>query len=106
MRRILAGAGLQEEDLQNTPDLPYDEDERRAWIAEGRPASALAQNCSGKHAAMLATCVVNGWDLATYRDPAHPLQQADGARRWSSWPASRWPPPGSTAAAPPSWRSR
>ena len=30
--------------------------------------------CSGKHAAMLATCVVNGWDPATYRDPAHPLQ--------------------------------
>jgi len=25
---------------------------------------------------MLATCVVNGWDLATYRDPDHPLQQA------------------------------
>jgi L-asparaginase II len=76
VRRILAGAGLQEQDLQNTPDLPYDEDERRSWIAEGRPASALAQNCSGKHAAMLATCVVNGWDLATYRDPAHPLQRA------------------------------
>ena len=33
-------------------------------------------NCSGKHAAMLATCVVNGWDLATYRDPDHPLQKA------------------------------
>ena len=76
VRRILDGAGLKEDDLQNTPDLPYDEDERRSWIAEGRPASALAQNCSGKHAAMLATCVVNGWDLATYRDPAHPLQQA------------------------------
>jgi L-asparaginase II len=76
VRRILADAGLQEQDLQNTPDLPYDEDERRSWIAEVRPASALAQNCSGKHAAMLATCVVNGWDLATYRDPAHPLQQA------------------------------
>ena len=38
-------------------------------------ASSLAQNCSGKHAAMLATCVANGWDLATYRDPAHPLQR-------------------------------
>ena len=25
---------------------------------------------------MLATCVVNGWDTATYRDPAHPLQEA------------------------------
>jgi L-asparaginase II len=75
VRRILDGAGLKEDDLQNTPDLPYDEAERRSWIAEDRPASSLAQNCSGKHAAMLATCVANGWDLATYRDPAHPLQQ-------------------------------
>jgi L-asparaginase II len=33
-------------------------------------------NCSGKHAAMLATCVVNGWDTATYLDPDHPLQVA------------------------------
>ena len=33
-------------------------------------------NCTGKHAAMLATCVANGWDTATYRDPDHPLQQA------------------------------
>jgi L-asparaginase II len=73
--RILDAAGLKEDDLQNTPDLPYDEAERRSWIADGRSASSLAQNCSGKHAAMLATCVANGWDLATYRDPAHPLQQ-------------------------------
>ena len=36
-------------------------------------------NCSGKHAAMLATCVANGWDTATYLDPAHPLQQAIAA---------------------------
>jgi L-asparaginase II len=34
------------------------------------------QNCSGKHAGMLATCVAAGWDTATYRDPKHPLQQA------------------------------
>ena len=33
-------------------------------------------NCSGKHAGMLATCVVNGWDTANYRDPDHPLQVA------------------------------
>ena len=33
-------------------------------------------NCSGKHAAMLLTCVVNGWDTATYREPEHPLQRA------------------------------
>jgi L-asparaginase II len=33
-------------------------------------------NCSGKHAAMLATCVQNGWPLAAYLAPDHPLQQA------------------------------
>ena len=33
-------------------------------------------NCSGKHAAMLATCVLKGWDTSSYLDPAHPLQVA------------------------------
>ncbi|MEO3936658.1 asparaginase [Dermatophilaceae bacterium Soc4.6] len=74
-QQILAGAGLTQDDLRNTPDRPYDEQEREAWIRDGRPASSLAQNCSGKHAAMVATCVVNGWDLASYLDPEHPLQQ-------------------------------
>jgi L-asparaginase II len=74
--RILAGAGLTEADLQNTPDYPIDDDEQDAWIRSGRPKTAIAQNCSGKHAAMLATCVVNGWDTAAYRHPAHPLQRA------------------------------
>jgi L-asparaginase II len=74
--RILAGAGLTEADLQNTPDYPIDEAEREAWIVARRPKSSIAQNCSGKHSAMLATCVVNDWDVATYRDPGHPLQQA------------------------------
>jgi L-asparaginase II len=32
-------------------------------------------NCSGKHAAMLATCVHNDWPVHDYLDPAHPLQQ-------------------------------
>jgi len=75
VQRILAGAGLNELDLQNTPGLPYGEPEHDAWIAVGGKATSLAQNCSGKHAAMLATCVVAGWDIATYRDPQHPLQQ-------------------------------
>ena len=73
--RILARAGLSEQDLQNTPDLPYDESERNAWIASGREATSLAQNCSGKHSAMLATCVAAGWDTATYREPSHMLQR-------------------------------
>lgn len=75
-QRILDLAGLGAADLQNTPDLPYDESERRRWIAAGRAPEAIAQNCSGKHAAMLLTCVVNGWSTHDYRDAGHPLQQA------------------------------
>ncbi len=75
VREMLADAGLTEADLQNTPDLPYDDEERDVWVAAGRAPRPLAQNCSGKHAAMLATCLVNGWDPATYLDPGHPLQR-------------------------------
>lgn len=76
VREILTAAGLTEADLQNTPDYPVDPDERDRAVAAGEPPSALFQNCSGKHAAMLTTCGITGWDRATYRDPAHPLQRA------------------------------
>ncbi|WP_344248969.1 asparaginase [Isoptericola hypogeus] len=75
-REILAGAGLDEAALQNTPDLPYDGAEALAWQRAGHGPEAIAQNCSGKHAAMLATCVAAGWDTATYRETSHPLQQS------------------------------
>jgi L-asparaginase II len=76
VRRILDGAGLAEAELQNTPDLPLDPEAAAAWRASGRAPSPLTQNCSGKHAAMLATCRAAGWDTARYLDPAHPLQRA------------------------------
>lgn len=76
VRRILASAGLDESALQTPDDYPLDDVERDAWIARGAAPCAIAMNCSGKHAAMLATCVVNGWDTADYRDAAHPLQVA------------------------------
>ncbi len=37
--------------------------------------SPLQHNCSGKHAAVLATCRRLGWPLENYLDPDHPLQQ-------------------------------
>ncbi|MFE2062651.1 asparaginase [Streptomyces sp. NPDC059467] len=75
-RRILELAGLAEDDLRNVPDMPYDPVVRDIWVREGRLPSRLAQNCSGKHAAMLWTAKLNGWSLDDYLDPAHPLQQA------------------------------
>jgi L-asparaginase II len=79
VREMLASCGLGEEALQNTPDYPVDEASREAVIRAGGTRLPITQNCSGKHAAMLATCVVNGWDVATYRDPSHPLQEAIAA---------------------------
>ena len=76
VRRILAAAGLTEADLQTPPGYPLDDDARDEVIRAGRGMESILMNCSGKHAAMLATCVINGWDTATYRDAGHPLQAA------------------------------
>jgi L-asparaginase II len=75
VRRILAAAGLPESALQTPPEYPVDEVEKLSYVAAGGAPSPLAMNCSGKHAAMLATCVANGWPTATYRDLDHPLQR-------------------------------
>ena len=72
--RILDRAGLDESALQTPPDYPIDDVAREEHIRAGGDRTRMAMNCSGKHAAMLATCVVNGWDTASYLDPEHPLQ--------------------------------
>jgi L-asparaginase II len=36
--------------------------------------SRASNNCSGKHAAMLLTCVAAGWPVDGYWEPTHPLQ--------------------------------
>lgn len=75
VRRILAGAGLDESALANPAGWPLADSAQEALIRAGGEQSVLAMNCSGKHAAMLATCVLNGWPTTGYLDPAHPLQQ-------------------------------
>lgn len=59
VRRILALGGLTEADLQ-TPADP----------------TPVQHGCSGKHAAMLLTCVTNGWPIDSYLASDHPLQVA------------------------------
>lgn len=76
VHEILGRAGLGADALQTPADFPLDPRERDAWIAAGRRMDPVAMNCSGKHAAMLATCVVNGWPIDTYREADHPLQQS------------------------------
>lgn len=76
VREILDGAGLSVADLRNTPDYPVDDHARTEWIRAGHEKQSLAQNCSGKHSGMLATCVANGWDHTAYLELDHPLQRA------------------------------
>lgn len=70
---ILTAAGLCPADLGNSTDLPYGVAERAQWLAAGNGPTQLAQNCSGKHAALLATCVHNGWPVESYLGAEHPL---------------------------------
>ena len=75
VHKILASVGLDESALQNTPTLPLDAHAALEWQKAGHGPESLAQNCSGKHAAMLAACVAAGWPTENYLDPDHPLQQ-------------------------------
>jgi len=76
VRQMLASVGLDEGALQTPPDYPLDDEARESLVRAGGDRAPVLMNCSGKHAAMLVTCVVNGWPTATYREPDHPLQVA------------------------------
>ena len=76
VRKILSGAGLSEDDLGCPASWPLDTETTRRMIVRGEGMSRIRMNCSGKHAAMVATCVQNGWPKARYLAPDHPLQQA------------------------------
>ena len=73
VREILSSVGLGEPALQNSPGFPYDEGVRHAWLRAGGVECPLVHNCSGKHAAMLATCVHNDWSTTGYCELRHPL---------------------------------
>lgn len=64
-RALLAKAEATEDDLELGPQA-------------GRPPELIHNNCSGKHAGLLALCRARGWDTHGYRLPEHPAQQACG----------------------------
>ena len=80
VRKILASAGLTEDALQCPPAPPLDEGALRRFLGAGGTPDRVHMNCSGKHAAMLGTCVTAGWPTENYRDPSHPLQREIKAR--------------------------
>ncbi|MEZ7002842.1 asparaginase [Streptomyces sp. AD55] len=75
VRTMLADFGLDAGLLRCPADLPLDAEERDLYLASGESADPVTMNCSGKHTAMLAACVLRGWPLEDYLDPGHPLQR-------------------------------
>lgn len=73
--KMLAKAGLSEADLRCGAHLPFDEKRAEEMIRAGEQPSQLHNNCSGKHAAMLAFAKHTGADLATYDLIENPIQQ-------------------------------
>jgi L-asparaginase II len=74
VRDILDAAALGEDALGCPPAWPGDQSTRDEVVRGGGSPARVRMNCSGKHAAMLLTCVVNGWSTTDYLNPAHPLQ--------------------------------
>jgi L-asparaginase II len=67
--------GLTEAHLRCGPHLPFYEKEAERMQRAGEYPTQFHNNCSGKHAAMLAVAKHTGADLATYDSPEHPVQQ-------------------------------
>jgi L-asparaginase II len=81
VQKILAGAGLTTEALRCPAQWPLDGEVAFKVARDGGGSSRIRMNCSGKHAAMLATCVLNGWPTGlggelSYLAFDHPLQLA------------------------------
>lgn len=68
--KILGQQGLTENQLGCPEAMPWNP------IAKvGASPKRIQMNCSGKHAGFLATSKLNGWDLAGYLKPSHPMQK-------------------------------
>lgn len=74
--KMLKKIGLGESDLKCGAHVPFDEKRAEEMILAGEKPSQLHNNCSGKHAAMLAFAKHLAADLTTYESLENPIQQA------------------------------
>lgn len=74
VRSILKTLGLEESQLMCGAHPPFDEAASKKMRAQGLSATPIHNNCSGKHAGMLAFARQVGAPIENYIDPAHPIQ--------------------------------
>jgi L-asparaginase II len=76
VRSILSKAGLKETHLACGSHWPMSERASRELAGSGGQPGSIHNNCSGKHASMLATAVHLGLDTRGYEQPSHPVQRS------------------------------
>ncbi len=75
VRRILGRIGVPEDALACGPHLPLHEATAHRLLRTGGEPERIHNNCSGKHAGMLALARYRGWPLEGYHRPEHPVQE-------------------------------
>lgn len=91
VRSILQKIGLSEQELGCGAQYPSSKRDANALVQTGTKPTAIHNNCSGKHAGMLALCQLLGYDTQNYLDPHHPIQQLilTYVAEMYEWPASK-----------------
>lgn len=90
---ILRKIGMEPTALQCGVHWPYDEATANAMRRAGTEPTVLQNNCSGKHAGILALCKVIGADPATYLRADNPAQRRilEFCARLCDDDAATWP---------------
>jgi L-asparaginase II len=73
---ILQKIGLDKQALNCGPQYPSSKKDANELIRNNEKPHHIHNNCSGKHAGMLAMCVLMGWPVENYIAPEHPVQQS------------------------------
>ncbi len=87
---MLGDIGMEEGDLACGPHEPLSARGVRLLRESGQRVSRLHNNCSGKHAAMLARAHTAGWPTYGYERAEHPVQRCcyESVSEWSGLPES------------------
>jgi len=86
---LLEKIGVTAEALACGPHPPFDDDARRDLQEQGLEPVRLHNNCSGKHAGMMAIARARGWEPEGYERVEHPVQARllTEVARWTQMPA-------------------
>ncbi len=74
VRGLLEKIGCSEEQLECGAHAPSNREARNRLFAAGKKPGAIHNNCSGKHAGMMAVARALGVPVAGYSERAHPVQ--------------------------------